>query len=60
MFQWIYFHILFVTRLGLIVMQMITTAALTSQNWGKGGTGRHEKEKKIPKLIVRSVSQVHF
>jgi hypothetical protein len=36
MFKWIYFHILFVTKLGLIVMQMISTAAVTSQNWGKG------------------------
>jgi hypothetical protein len=46
MFKWIYFHILFVIKLGLIVMQMITTAAVTSQNWGKGGRGRHKKRKK--------------
>jgi hypothetical protein len=27
-------------------MQMITTSEVTSENWGKGGTGQHEKEKK--------------
>jgi hypothetical protein len=57
MFKWIYFHILFVIKLGLIVMQMITIAAVTSQNWGKGGEGAARKRKKnCAEIMVRSVS----